>query len=233
MLNCLIYNDEISLFKVSQAVHYCICMSVPVLWPIVALVNFVVVSLWTKTSLTLHESLIVHPVIICTNHSCSPDPLLYVWSFGIALWRTWTPPPPTYQFTLAFHWLLYPHRWDSSKSHSRGRQMNNRPAVMGAHVKAFSCCRSFVMCEDQGADGLHQGVHMWVMFFFQFKVRCVSDISVKSPTQAVSRADVDLKDGHTAPFARPRFTFDDDLINDTWSVIPRSEVWHHKGITWG
>lgn len=40
-----------------------------------------------------------------------------------------------------------------------------------------------------------------------------------SPTQAVSRADVDLKDGHAAFRTQPRFTFDDDLIKDTCSVI--------------
>lgn len=46
----------------------------------------------------------------------------------------------------------------------------------------------------------------------------------KSPTQAVSGADVDLKDGHAAPSAPSRFPFDDDLINETSSVTPSEDT---------
>lgn len=45
---------------------------------------------------------------------------------------------------------------------------------------------------------------------------------MKSLTQAVSRADVDLKDGHAAPRAQPRSPFHDDLINDTCNRNERS-----------
>lgn len=40
---------------------------------------------------------------------------------------------------------------------------------------------------------------------------------MKSPTQAVSGTNVDLKDGHAAPGRLSRFTFHDNLINNTCS----------------
>jgi len=49
-------------------------------------------------------------------------------------------------------------------------------------------------------------------------VRVMYIACMKSPTQAVSRTDVDLKDGHAAPNAHPRLTLDDNLINNTCSV---------------
>lgn len=77
--------------------------------------------------------------------------MLYVWSFMLLL-TSWVPPPPTYQFTLAFHWLLYPHRWDSSKSHSgRGQTRNQRQMVVGAkHFQPDSIANMFTcVCVSQ------------------------------------------------------------------------------------
>lgn len=74
------------------------------------------------------------------------------------------------------------------------------------------------------AASLHPDIHMWIIFFLSLLGRCVSNECVTSPTQAVSRTDVDLKYGHATPRTLPWFTFNDNLIKNICSVIP--SMWY-------
>lgn len=153
--------------------------------------------------------------------------MLYVWSYGMLLRRSWVPPPPTNQFTLAFHWLLYPHRWDSSKSHSGHEKTRDKSAtdpVLWVWVqwgfKLRMCqivlCVSMWKFGSNSTDGVHTKTHMCVcqISVFLFEVGCVSDECVKKLTEAVSWDYVDLEDGHTASSILSGFTFDDNLSSN-------------------